>query len=97
MITLDIRKTRAGRELMAEGWAEGWIKGWIEGWAEGRAEVKKEMLLRFLARHLGVLPATMLKQLGKLEPSQIDELTDCFLDMADPKDLRQWLRKQKAR
>jgi predicted transposase YdaD len=79
--TLDIRKTRTGRELIAEGKAEG----------------KAQTLIGILGRRFGGLPAAIKSQIEHLDFIQLEKLDERVLDLADTQELSKWLGKLKAR
>jgi len=91
--TLDITKTRAGKELIAKGRTEGLT----EGRTEGRTEGKAETLIRILQRRLGRLPKRAVTQIGQLDYLQLEKLEGCVLDITGVPQLNDWLRKAKQR
>lgn len=85
--TLDVTKSRAGKELIAMGKAEGK--------AEGKTEGKAEMLLQILAKRFGKIPATIVSEIEHLNFLQLEKLGDQALEIADVKALSAWLKKVK--
>ena len=91
MITsLDITKTRAGRELIAMGVAEGKA----EGEARGKAEGKAQTLIKLLSKRFGGLPGTLIKKIERLNYLQLEQLDDLVLDAKDVAQLGAWLKQQ---
>ncbi len=81
MITsLDITKTRAGKDLIAIGFAEGESRG------------KARTLLHILQKRLGSLSKSAVAQIERLDYLQLEKLEDCVLDLPDARQLTQWLR-----
>lgn len=82
MITsLDITKTRAGKELIAIGKAEG----------------KAQTLMRILQKRFGSLPKSAVTHIEHMDYLQLEQLEDCVLDLTGLPQLSQWLRKTKRR
>ena len=86
LTTLDITKTRAGRDLIA--------RGEIEGEARGKAEGKAATLLKLLSKRFGPLPAGLIKQIQHMNYVQLEQLDDQVLDAPDLAHLAKWLEQQ---
>ena len=87
LTTLDITKTRAGRDLIA--------MGAIEGEARGEARGKAATLLKLLSKRFGSLPAGMIEQIQHMNYVQLELLDDQVLDTPNLAKLAKWLEQQK--
>jgi predicted transposase YdaD len=83
LTTLDITKTRAGRDLIAMGEKEGAARG------------KAATLIKLLSKRFGTLPAVMVEQIQHLNYLQLEQLDDQVLDVPDLAQLAKWLQQQK--
>jgi predicted transposase YdaD len=97
--TLDITKTRAGKELIAmgklAGKAEGKMEGKLEGMAEGKAEGKAQTLIKLLTKRFGALPKSLVSKIENLNYLQLEKLDDQVLDAPDLAHLTAWVTKPK--
>lgn len=85
LTSLDLTKTRAGKDLIAIGVAEG------------KAEGKAETLAKILSMRLGKLPGTVISQIDRLDYGQLEKLETVVLEMSNYRELSTWLHKSKRK
>ncbi len=61
------------------------------GEAQGEARGQRLMAIRVLTKRVGVLSPSLLSQLDRLSPTQIEALSDVMFDFTSLADLTQWL------
>jgi predicted transposase YdaD len=79
------------REVVMELTNE-WIRlGKKDGLKQGRLEGRREMVIRQLRKRLGTLPAELIKRVGRLSDSKVDDLGEALLDFHNVADAKNWL------
>ena len=84
---LDIKETRCGREIFAEGEQQGKLEGKLEG--------KTEMLVSLARKRFPKLSQTTVKQIQKLDFLQLERLADVLFDLPNLAAVKTWLQEQK--
>ncbi|QLE54308.1 DUF4351 domain-containing protein [Nostoc sp. TCL26-01] len=68
------------------------VTSWqLQGREEGRQEGRQEIVMRQLKRKVGAVTSELEERIGKLSPTQVEDLADALLDFTNLDDLVAWL------
>ncbi|NJK29045.1 MAG: DUF4351 domain-containing protein, partial [Acaryochloris sp. SU_5_25] len=87
-----LRKEIMQQSVIYQEWREEFLQ---EGREEGRQEGEQSLILRQLTRRIGDISPELQSQVQALSLDQLEALGEALLDFLEPRDLVDWLQRNR--